>query len=97
MTVSGGGGGSGIIVVIVVLVALLAVLASGGFFWHKKRYSAVTGNEEGHQMDQEAANPRPNPIGAAGQEPESVELVGTEADDNISFHSCQNEDINNCV
>jgi len=57
VTVSGGGGGSGtigIIVVIVVLVAL-ALLAIGGFFWRKKRYSAVTGNEEGHQMDSKSS------------------------------------------
>ena len=45
--------------------------------WRRRQYTAVTGNEEGHQMDQEAANPRPNPIGAAGQEAESME----------SFHS----------
>ena len=51
VTVSGGdAAGTRIILVIIVLVAL-ALLASGGLFWYKKRYSAVTGNEEGHQMD----------------------------------------------
>jgi len=56
VTVSGGDAAGTIwIILVIIVLAALSAFASGAFFWYRKRYMAVTGIEEGHQMNRKAS------------------------------------------